>query len=235
MDRILIINADDFGQSPGINEGIIKAVLAGRVTSASLMARWPGAREAADFADKRKNFSLGLHLDFGEWYRDRDWEWKPQYTVIPMDDAALVREEAYRQLELFIKLAGHAPTHIDSHQHVHLKGHLKPAAADMAAELGVPLRGATGKTTYSGKFYGQSGDGEPYLEGISEEHLVKIIGELPEGWTELGCHPAARADFKSMYRDERLAELKALTGPNLPAVLSSCGVKLSDFSALKGL
>ncbi len=44
--RFLIVNADDFGQSPGINHGIIKAFEKGIVTSASLMVRFPAAIEA---------------------------------------------------------------------------------------------------------------------------------------------------------------------------------------------
>jgi len=37
--RYLIVNADDFGQSPGVNRGIIQAHEHGIVTSASLMVR----------------------------------------------------------------------------------------------------------------------------------------------------------------------------------------------------
>ena len=43
--RYLIVNADDFGQSPGINRGVIEAHENGIVTSASLMVRWPAAAE----------------------------------------------------------------------------------------------------------------------------------------------------------------------------------------------
>src|SRR5437870_3779943 len=43
--RYLIVNADDFGLSPGVNRGIIEAHEHGIVTSASLMVRWPAAGE----------------------------------------------------------------------------------------------------------------------------------------------------------------------------------------------
>src|SRR5437879_4472175 len=45
--RYLIVNADDFGRSPGVNRGIMSAYEHGIVTSASLMVRWPAAAEAA--------------------------------------------------------------------------------------------------------------------------------------------------------------------------------------------
>src|ERR1700722_19032593 len=59
-DRYVIVNADDFGQSRGINQGIIQAHEQGIVTSASLMVRWAGAAEAAAYGRAHPNFSLGL-------------------------------------------------------------------------------------------------------------------------------------------------------------------------------
>jgi predicted glycoside hydrolase/deacetylase ChbG (UPF0249 family) len=47
MTRAAIVNADDFGQSAGINRGIVEAHQRGIVTSASLMVRWHAASEAA--------------------------------------------------------------------------------------------------------------------------------------------------------------------------------------------
>jgi len=49
-NKYLIVNADDFGQSTGINRGIIEAHERGVVTSASLMVRWPAAIDAAQYA-----------------------------------------------------------------------------------------------------------------------------------------------------------------------------------------
>src|SRR5207249_7492687 len=83
--RYLIVNADDFGLSPGVNRGIIKAHDQGIVTSASLMVRMPAAAEAAAYAREHPSLSVGLHCDLGEWtYRDRKWE--PVYEVAPLDD-----------------------------------------------------------------------------------------------------------------------------------------------------
>jgi predicted glycoside hydrolase/deacetylase ChbG (UPF0249 family) len=50
VTRQLIVNADDFGQSAGVNRGVIEAHENGIVTSASLMVRWPDAADAARYA-----------------------------------------------------------------------------------------------------------------------------------------------------------------------------------------
>src|SRR3989454_6010621 len=95
--RYLIVNADDFGQSPGVNRGIIDAHEHGIVTSASLMVRWPAAAEAAAYSRDRPNFSVGLHVDLAEWaYRDENWV--PLYEVVSVDDPIAVSDEVSRQL-----------------------------------------------------------------------------------------------------------------------------------------
>ncbi len=63
--RYLIVNADDFGLSFGVNRGIIEAFEHGVVTSASLMVNWIGAAEAAAYARQHPTLSLGLHIDLG--------------------------------------------------------------------------------------------------------------------------------------------------------------------------
>src|SRR5438034_11679377 len=80
--RYLIVNADDFGQSAGVNRGIIEAHKAGIVTSASLMVCWPAAVQAAAYARKHPALSLGLHFDFGEWIYHQD-NWDNVYEVEP--------------------------------------------------------------------------------------------------------------------------------------------------------
>ena len=87
--RELIVNADDFGRSPGVNRGIVRAHEHGVVTSASLMVRWAAAPEAARYARERPDLSLGLHVDLGEWeYRDGRWE--PAYVVVDTYDPVAV-------------------------------------------------------------------------------------------------------------------------------------------------
>src|SRR6266498_2001762 len=98
--RYLIVNADDFGQSPGVNRGIVEAHEQGIVTSASMMVRWPAAAEAAAYGGEHPELSLGLHFDLGEWaYRNETWV--PLYQVVALDDTAAITDEIARQVAAF--------------------------------------------------------------------------------------------------------------------------------------
>src|SRR6266849_943322 len=90
--RYLIVNADDFGQSHGVNRGIIEAHEHGVVTSASLMVRWPAADEAVVYSRAHRELSLGLHLDLGEWVYRED-AWVPLYEVVPLNNTKAVADE----------------------------------------------------------------------------------------------------------------------------------------------
>ena len=61
--RRLIVNADDFGLSAGVNRGILEAHVAGVVTSASLMVNTPAFAVAAAAARQAPSLSVGLHLN----------------------------------------------------------------------------------------------------------------------------------------------------------------------------
>src|SRR5512143_2762317 len=98
--RYLIVNADDFGLSAGVNRGIIRAHEEGILTSASLMVRYPAAAEAARYALQHPRLSVGLHLDLAEWVYRND-EWVARYEVVPPDDEKAVAGEVTRQLEGF--------------------------------------------------------------------------------------------------------------------------------------
>src|SRR3954465_4438787 len=93
--RRLIVNADDFGLSHGVNAGIIQAHEHGIVTSASLMVRASAAaaQEAANYAKRRPQLSVGLHVDIGEWAVVAG-EWRPLYEVVSADDPVAVDAEA---------------------------------------------------------------------------------------------------------------------------------------------
>jgi predicted glycoside hydrolase/deacetylase ChbG (UPF0249 family) len=226
---VLIVNADDFGRSAGINAGVIEAHERGVVTSASLMTRWPAAVEAAAYARRAGRLSLGLHVDLGEWaYRDGDWV--ALYEVVALEDEAAVREEVGRQLTSFRALAGRDPTHLDSHQHVHRAEPARSALRELAARLSVPLRGHGETVRYCGGFYGQDGRGRPVPEAITVAGLLALLRDLPEGATELGCHPGRGSEDESVYGVERERELETLCDPAVRAALAAERIELASFA-----
>lgn len=226
--RYLIVNADDFGQSHAINRGVIEAIERGIVTSASLMVRWPAVEEAAEFSATHPELSLGLHVDLGEWaYRCGTWE--PLYEVVAVDDAEAVSSEIERQLTLFRRATGRDPTHLDSHQHVHLHEPTRSAIWSVARRLGIPTRHFAPKIRYCGDFYGQMSDGAPNLDGINLKHLNNILEDLPPGITELGCHPGEAGGPGSMYSSERRVEVAVLCDPWVRSTISDLRIQLISF------
>jgi predicted glycoside hydrolase/deacetylase ChbG (UPF0249 family) len=231
VDRILIVNADDFGQSPGVNAGVIEAHERGIVTSASMMVCWPAATEAADYARARPSLSIGLHLDLGQW-TFAEGEWTADYERVPLSNPDEVEREVRRQLGLFRELVRRDPTHLDSHQHVHRDEPAESVMARLASELGVVLRDRSSRVRYCGEFYGQTGTGEPFPEGISLEHLVELIETLPAGITELACHPGSGLGADAVYGRERERELAALCDPRARAAIEREGIVLRSFAGI---
>jgi predicted glycoside hydrolase/deacetylase ChbG (UPF0249 family) len=231
--RYLIVNADDFGQSSGVNRGIIEAHEKGIVTSASLMVRWSGAPEAAAYARANSNLGLGLHLDLGEWAY-RNGAWVQLYQVIPANDRAAVADEVSRQLDSFHRMTHATPTHIDSHQHVHREEPLHSILLNVANRLGVPLRSFNSEVHYCGDFYGQTAAGDSRPDFISVSRLTHILRALSAGFTELACHPGLDEDMDSMYRWERAEEVKVLCDPRVREVVAEENIELCSFAALAG-
>ena len=227
-ERSVIVNADDFGQSRGVNRGVIEAHEHGIVTSASLMVRWPAAVEAAAYAREHPDLSLGLHFDFSEWAY-RNGKWIRLYQVVAENNPKTMAEEVSRQLAAFRRLVGRDPTHLDSHQHAHRGRSVRRIFIDLARRLRVPLRSVTSEVRYCGDFYGQTSNGGRLPSLIGVKALIKLLAKLRPGFTELGCHPGEGDDLDSMYRAERVKEVKTLCDPRVRAAMIRLGVQLRSF------
>ena len=58
----MIVNADDFGFTAGVNRAIVEAHVGGVVTSSTLMANGPAFEEAAQLAKTLPKLSIGCHV-----------------------------------------------------------------------------------------------------------------------------------------------------------------------------
>lgn len=231
-ERIVIVNADDFGLSLGVNRGIIEAHESGILTSTSLMVRQPAASEAAEYARSNPGLGVGLHVDLGEWICIRG-NWIARYTVVPIDAKFPVFiDEIHRQLDRFRELVGREPSHIDSHQHFHRNEPVRSGLFRIAKKLGLPLRDLTPAISFCGHFYGQCARGTSYPQLVSVDSLCKLLERLQPGITELSCHPAAALDFDSPYSAERLLEHAALCDPRVRETVVVQGLNLVSFASL---
>jgi predicted glycoside hydrolase/deacetylase ChbG (UPF0249 family) len=230
-ERVLIVNADDFGRSEGINRGVMKANEDGIVTSASLMVRWPAAGQAAALAKGAPSLSLGLHVDLTEWVWDGGW--RRVYEIVSPHDQAVVEQEIRRQLDRFRDLTGEDPSHLDSHQHVHRHERAVSAVLErLGDELGRPVRALNGRILYCGDFYGQTPEGEPLHEAIGVEGLIRTIRALEVGTTELCCHPGLGNDFESSYSREREWEVETLCDERVRSAIEAEQIELRSFAEI---
>jgi predicted glycoside hydrolase/deacetylase ChbG (UPF0249 family) len=219
----LVVNADDFGHSDEVNTGVAEAHERGIVTSTSLMVRRPAAEAAAAYARSHPELGLGLHVELGEWeYRDGEWIASGRIA-----DGELARD-VKGQLERFRELAGHEPTHLDSHQHAHRDEPARSFVQELGRELGVHVR-HFGPVRYCGRFYGQDDTGTPHPELITAEALAALLRSLPDGTTELCCHPGKGAVPGSSYAREREHELEALCDARVRAAIAEAGIELVTF------
>jgi chitin disaccharide deacetylase len=210
----LIVNADDFGLSAGINRGIVEAHRAGILTSTSLMVNRRAAEEAAALARDCPGLSVGLHLE--------------------LTDPARVAEEVEGQLERFRYLVGAAPTHVDSHHDAHLDAGAVRHVLAHAARIAAPVRGHSGIRRIS-KFYGRW-DGETHPEQIGVARLLQLVDEgVGECVNELICHPGYAEDLSSSYAAEREVELGTLCDDRVRQGILARGIRLIGFRDLPTL
>jgi len=247
----LIVNADDYGRTAGINEGTIEAHLQGIVTSATVMilerAAAEGIRRARQAAPR---LALGLHCVLTGGGRPAGHG--PLPTLAPTGrfarnaealaveiDPEEIRSELLAQIALFQEAAGRPPSHLDSHHHSALHPAVQPVFAAVAAERGLPVRAASLEAWTALRAAGLRVpaaffDGF-YAEGATLENLHAIVDRLPDGTSELMCHPG-HADAEllagSTYARERDREVAVLCDPSIRALLDERNVTLVSFDAL---
>jgi predicted glycoside hydrolase/deacetylase ChbG (UPF0249 family) len=260
----LVVNADDFGFTPDVNEGIVEAHRHGILTATTLMANGDAFEGAVRLAGEHPALDVGCHLVLVSG--------RSVLTGRPFPSTVseLLVAIAKRQIRIYDELAaqvrkivaaGLAPTHLDTHKHTHLAPPVLEAVARIAEEFGIGwvrrpfdfpmtttapyLKRVTSRAlglvrrrfhrtlechhcrttdTFAGfQITGRFRTGE----------LVSLIHQLPDGFTELMCHPGRCREplrqARTRLKESREEELAALTAPETRQALEECGIELVSY------
>jgi chitin disaccharide deacetylase len=153
MSKHLIVNADDYGLTPGVARGILQGYRLGIITSTTAMMNMPGIQDSLRLARQHEGLGLGVHLVFtarrpvlppeqvpnlvdeqGDFLQAHVWQ--TRLDTVDLDE---LWAEWQAQLALFRRLAGE-PDHLDCHHFVHLYPPIFQAYLKLARESGLPAR-----------------------------------------------------------------------------------------------
>lgn len=249
MERVLIVNADDFGLSKGQNYGIVDACKNGLVTSTTALVNGAAIDHAAQLSRCLPELAVGMHFvltlgmplsampgltregKLGKWI----WE-MAEKDALPLEEIA---RELDCQYHRFVDLFGCEPTHFDSHHHVHMIPQIFPIVAEFAKAKGVAMRidrsleqlhgldnqGVRSSAGFASEFYG---------DAISEALFLQTLdrsAQAGESSLEVMCHPAFvdNTIMGSAYCYPRLAELDVLTSSSLKYAVAERGYRLGTY------
>lgn len=152
--RRLIVCADDFGISPGVNRGILEAHRDGIVTAASVMANLPSAAEALELGLQYPSLDLGVHLTLTAGRPRSSPSEVPTLVdgqgsfhhvgalALRLTLGLVARDQLKRELTEQIEwMLSHNVrlSHLDSHHHVHIHPRVRPVVLDLAHQFEVPF------------------------------------------------------------------------------------------------
>ena len=149
----LILNADDFGLTRGVNRAIIRAHREGILTSATLMATAPEFEDACEQARANPNLSVGCHIVL---VGGKAVTASREIPSLAREDGMLpksllgfaaevtsgriratdIERETRAQIDK-IRSAGIEPSHIDTHKHTHAHPMVMEAIGRAAQTCGI--------------------------------------------------------------------------------------------------
>jgi hypothetical protein len=247
MSRRLIVNADDWGLTRGVSEGILAAHRHGIITSTTVLATADLDRnlvarllDTGLGAGLHVNLTLGAPLTRGKSLTDGHGRFvRDARQAAARATASDVRAEVEAQVTKFRKMFRRAPTHLDSHHHVGLHPPVREVVLDIARALGVPVRSqdAAARTRARSAglrtpdhFFGESGPGAYW----SPATTLANLRALPDGVSEFMTHPGwfdAGLAY-SRYGRQRETEMIGLGTPAARAAAAALRITLCSFAEL---
>lgn len=260
--RKLVVNADDFGFTRDVNQGIIKAHRNGILTATTLMANGAAFDDAVRLARENPSLDIGVHLVLVG---------QPPF---PMTVAQLMRQVMLKRIRIYEELSAQVrrifdarllPTHLDTHKHTHLLPPVLDAVARISEEFKIPwvrrpfdfplqAGGISWKKRAVSRTFGVV---RSRFERVLARHrcrwtdhfagfqitgkfdaadVAALIRSLPEGSTEFMCHPGiCTAELRAAHtrlKESREGELRALTAAEVRDALRESGVELVTYRQL---
>jgi hypothetical protein len=245
--RRLIVNADDFGLTRGVSEGILAAHRHGIVTSTTALVTRPIdadlCRRAADSGvgiGLHVNLTLGMPLTGPSSLTgpDRRFVRGPRRLAAQARPADVEREVA-AQVEAFTRQFRRGPTHVDTHHHVGLLAPVREVVLALARRLGLPVRSQDAAARAAARaaglrtpdhFFGESGPGPCWTLATTLARLRR----LPDGCSEFMTHPGYFDEDLgySRYGRQRETELIGVGTATARAAARALGIALGDFRDL---
>ena len=248
--KYLIVNADDYGYTPGVSEGIRRAHRDGIVSSTTVMMTMPSAvADLGRLREETPSLGVGVHLNVTEgrpFRLSRFFAPDALVSELASIDAADLRCEWRRQIEAFLA-TGTPLTHLDSHHHAAYR-HPKALAIlfELAREYRVPVRnpyplGQADADALAGTL-AASGVRHPvhfvdvFDQTLSVPALLRALAAVSVGVTEFMFHPgtvdAELRRLRPSRAEARAAELATLLHPDARAAVERLGIKLVSFAVL---
>jgi predicted glycoside hydrolase/deacetylase ChbG (UPF0249 family) len=246
--KYLVTVADDFGFSPGVNDGCREAFQNGILKEMSLMMDSPATKEAVAMVLQEKIDGVGIHITLndivgtGKYLRTEDYQvllaQAPQEKLV-----ARVKEE----LSKFEDVLGRPPTHINGHKNCHLHPKLIQAIAEYSSAHNIFVRKS--RVLSDGNSAGQDMNDElskmgvkttdfifEHIAGSYEEAIEWFLADLstvPDNTaTEIFFHPA-RIDALLQERTsllwERERDLRLLTDLTFREKIKEMNFTISNF------
>jgi predicted glycoside hydrolase/deacetylase ChbG (UPF0249 family) len=244
----LVVNADDFGFTPDVNEGIVEAHRRGILTATTLMANGAAYEDALRLARETPSLDVGCHLVL---VSGRSLvTGKPFPLTVPRLLAAMARREirAYDELAAQVRRivdAGIRPTHLDTHKHTHLAPPVLDAVARVGEEFGIHwVRCPIGllRRRFHRVLEKRGCRTTDHFAGFQitgrfcTAELVELLGAIPPGSTELMCHPGrcgeALRHARTRLKESREHELAALLAPQVREAVERNGIELVNYPRL---
>jgi hopanoid biosynthesis associated protein HpnK len=272
----LIVSGDDFGLHRLINQGIIEAHQHGILTSTSIVPCGQAVEDAVALAKRNPGISVGIHLTFVEETpisRPDDipslvnsdgrflksWRHLLPRLLTGRINPEHLRKEAETQMSKILDM-GINPTHIDSHQHLHLHPAVWKMLVPVVQKFRIPRmrminrevmpghRGWKSRTLeilsrrllpelrHHGIWSPECAAGTSLGGHITQEQVVRLLDNLPDGTTELICHPGQNDEelarqYKWRFNWEN--EKTALVSDVIREKISACNIQLCRFEPLQ--